>query len=197
MKNILFVSSLTMLLLSCKQDNKSKNEDLVENAAENTTSSIPIKRLSNIQSMVDAVYYEQIKNDENLTNFDKKFHSLQDDSRKMNQMYNDIIGKSDDYYSDAEIRAKGIKDSVLKKQIISLLKDSSIKYNVKVEKLKELKNHINSNYYKLYSFYDAFKIRKTLPEIEKYQNAHPLKTDSLDQFIKKQNALLNELKSLK
>ncbi|WP_299177578.1 hypothetical protein [uncultured Chryseobacterium sp.] len=196
MKNILFVSSLTMLLLSCKQD-KSKNEDLIENAAENTTSSIPIKRLSNIQSMVDAVYYEQIKNSEDLKKFDEKFHSLQEDSRKMNQMYNDIIGKSDDYYSDAEIRAKGIKDSVLKKQIISLLKDSSIKYNVKVEKLKELKNQININYYKLYGFYDAFKIRKTLPEIEKYQNAHPLKTDNLDNFIKKQNALLSELKSLK
>src|SRR5690606_24881520 len=128
----------------------------------------PIKRLSNIQSMVDAVYYEQIKNSEDLKKFDEKFHSLQEDSRKMNQMYNDIIGKSDDYYSDAEIRAKGIKDSVLKNQIISLLKDSSIKYNVKVEKLKELKNQININYYKLYGFYDAFKIRKTLPEIEKY-----------------------------
>lgn len=196
MKNILFVSSLTILLLSCKQT-KPKNEDIIENAAENTTSNIPIKRLSNIKYMVDAVYYEQIKNDESLTNFDEKFHSLQEDSRKMNQMYNDIIGKSDDYYSDAEIRAKGIKDSVLKKQIISLLKDSSIKYNVKVEKLKELKNQININHYKLYGFYDAFKIRKTLPEIEKYQNAHPLKTDSLDNFIKKQHALLNDLKSLK
>jgi len=38
---------------------------------------------------------------------------------------------------------------------------------------------------------------KTLPEIEKYQNAHPLKTDSLETFIKKQNQLLNELKNLK
>ncbi|WP_159436354.1 hypothetical protein [Chryseobacterium indoltheticum] len=47
------------------------------------------------------------------------------------------------------------------------------------------------------SLYNAFKIKKTLPEIEKYQNAHPLKTDSLNNFINKQNQLLNELKNLK
>lgn len=49
----------------------------------------------------------------------------------------------------------------------------------------------------IHSHYSAFKIRKTLPEIEKYQNAHPLKTDSLEKFIEKQNKLLIELKNLK
>lgn len=196
MKKILFASSLALLLFSCRE-NQSKNEDIVENAAENTTSSMPIKRLSNVQTMLDAIYYEQIKNDESLTKFDEKFHSLQEDSRKINNLYNEIISKSNDYYSSAEIQAKGIRDSVLKKQIISLLKNSSINYNAKVEKIKEFKRKVNMNYYDLNSFYDAFKIKKTLPEIEKYQKAHPLKTDSLDNFIKKQNALLNDLKNLK
>lgn len=50
---------------------------------------------------------------------------------------------------------------------------------------------------KLVNTYTAFKIRKTLPEIEKYQNAHPLKTDNLNTFITKQNKLLEELKKFK
>lgn len=49
----------------------------------------------------------------------------------------------------------------------------------------------------LHDQYIVFKIRKTLPEIEKYQTAHPLKTDNLDAFINKQNKLLEELKKLK
>jgi len=56
---------------------------------------------------------------------------------------------------------------------------------------------INRNSQAIYSQYSVFRIRKTLPEIERYQNAHPLKTDSLGNFINKQNKLLNELKNMK
>ncbi|AZA54978.1 hypothetical protein [Chryseobacterium sp. G0201] len=196
MKKILFSSILALSLISCSKV-KSENDDLVENAAENTTSSIPIKRLKNTQTMLDAVYYEKIKNNESLKNLDKRFFSLQEDSRKIKDLYNDILSKSEEYYFDAEYQAKGIKDSTLRKEIINLVKNSSEKYEIKVKKLEEIKHQVDINYYKLYSFYNAFKIKKTLPEIEKYQNAHPLKTDSLNNFINKQNQLLNELKNLK
>lgn len=195
MKKILFASTL-VLLISCTE-NKSENDDLVENAAENTTSSIPIKRLRNTQTMLDAIYYEKIKDNKNLQDLDKKFISLQEDSRKIKDLYNDIFSKSEEYYSDAEIQAKGIRDSVLRKEIINLVKNSSEKYDVKVKKIEDIKHQVTINYFKLYNFYNAFKIKTTLPEIEKYQNAHPLKTDSLNNFIKKQNQLLEELKKLK
>ena len=71
------------------------------------------------------------------------------------------------------------------------------KFDLKKDKLEELKKQVNLNYNKIFSFYDAIKIRKTLPEIEKYQNANPLKIDSLENNIKKQNQLLVELKNLK
>ena len=50
---------------------------------------------------------------------------------------------------------------------------------------------------KALAYYNIFNYPLTLPEIEKYQSAHPLKTDHLDQFINKQNKLLEELKNLK
>ncbi|KFE98984.1 hypothetical protein [Chryseobacterium luteum] len=196
MKKILFISALALSVLSCKE-NKSRNAPAVENVVDNTDSKISSSRYIKGQNMLDAIYFEQIKNDESLKKMDEKITSLQENSSKTKNIYNDILRKNNEYYSDAEYGAKSINDSVLRKQLISLIKESSDKYSIKTQKLKELTLQINRNSQSIYSYYVAFKIRKTLPEIEKYQNAHPLKTDSLNNFISKQSKLLNELKNLK
>jgi hypothetical protein len=88
-------------------------------------------------------------------------------------------------------------DSISRKAIEAEIKRSEQQYNLKVKKIKDLIEEITKNRERIHDTYTIFKIRKTLPEIEKYQNAHPLKTDSLENFISKQNQLLNELKNLK
>ncbi|WP_374462655.1 hypothetical protein [Chryseobacterium sp.] len=196
MKKILFASALALSTLSCRE-NKSQNNNIVEKAAESTESSIPIKRLSKTQDIFDGIYYEKVKNDQELRKIDEKISLMQEDAHQMQSIYNSIISNSEDYYLIAESRAKSINDSVLRKEMTELIKESSENYDLKVQKIKELKHQINRNKQSIYSIYSAFKIRKTLPEIEKYQNAHPLKTDSLNQFINKQNKLLEELKKLK
>lgn len=196
MKKILFASILTLSILSCRE-NKSQKHDIVEKAAENTESSMPIKRLSKTQDIFNGIYYEKIKNDEGLKKMDEKISLIQEDAHKMQSIYSSIISNSEDYYLIAKNEAKSINDSVLRKEMMSLITESSDKYYLKVQKIKELKSKINRNKQSIYSVYAALKIRKTLPEIEKYQNAHPLKTDSLNQFINKQNQLLEELKKLK
>ncbi|MEN4760323.1 hypothetical protein ABEG63_08340 [Chryseobacterium sp. C39-AII1] len=196
MKKILLSSALFLLIISCKENNNT-DRNIVEKAAENTESSFPIKRLSKSQSIIDGIYSEKIKDDSKLLELDKRFQAIQNDSRIMKDLYDNVTKSSEDYYADAERRAKNIMDSTLQKEVLDLLKNSSEKYNVKLNKLNELKVQINLNFVQLSSFYDAYKIKKTLPEIENYQDSHPLDTDSLENFIKKQNQLLNELKNLK
>lgn len=196
MKKILFASILALSVLSCRET-KSQNNDIVEKAAENTESSMPIKRLSKTQDIFNGIYYEKIKNDDEIKKVDKKIFLMQEDAHKMQGIYSSVISNSEDYYLIAENEAKSINDSVLRKEMMNLIKESSDKYYLKVQKIKELKSKIYRNKQSIYSLYTAFKIRKTLPEIEKYQNTHPLKTDSLNQFINKQNQLLEELKKLK
>lgn len=195
MKKILFASAVVLSLLSCSES-KSQN-DIVEKAAENTESSIPIKRLSKTQDIFNGIYDEKIKNDKEIKKVDEKISLMQEDAHKMQGIYSSLISNSEDYYLIAKNEAKSINDSVLRKEMIKLIEESSDKYYQKVQKIKDLKHKINRNKQSIYSLYAAFKIRKTLPEIEKYQNAHPLKTDSLNQFINKQNKLLQELKNLK
>lgn len=196
MKKILLTPALFLLIFSCGES-RSENKPLVENAVENNKSSFPVKRLNHSEDILNAIYSEQIKNNEEFKKLDVKISNLQEDSRKMKDLYREIINNSNDYYTLSINGAKSIRDSVLKKEILNLVNNSSESFDKKKKRIKDLTTQINLNYYKIFSFYTAFKIRKTLPEIEKYQNAHPLKTDSLENFISKQNQLLNELKNLK
>ncbi|SHM37106.1 hypothetical protein SAMN05444360_11141 [Chryseobacterium carnipullorum] len=197
MKKILFASALILSTLSCKE-NKSRNAQVVENAVDNSESSVSGSLKSyRDENMIDKIYSELIKNDKSLKALDDKLVKLYDENRKVLELYAEPLHKSESFYLDAKSQAGTIKDSILKQQMEKEIKISSDQYDLKISKVKELMAKVNQNSDDINNQYTAFKIRKTLPEIEKYQNAHPLKTDSLENFIKKQNELLNELKKLK
>ncbi|MGC5745175.1 hypothetical protein [Chryseobacterium sp. NFX27] len=197
MKKILFASALAILTISCKE-NKSRNAPAVENAVDNAESSVSGSLKSYRKGdMVDQIYYELIKNDKNLKALDDKIIGINEESRQVLDVYGETLQKSESFYLDAHNQATLIKDSLLKQQLEKEIKISSGQYDLKISKVKELIAKVNTNNDNISNLYTAFKIRKTLPEIEKYQNAHPLKTDSLENFINKQSQLLNELKNLK
>lgn len=202
MKKILFASILALSLLSCRE-NQSKQAPVVENAVDNAESSVSgaIKKNTRYSSregnLVHEIYQELIKNDKNLQDLDTKIDNIQKDAETSISEYDDIIGKSETYYNDASALSNSVTDSVTKKQIEKEIKASAEKYDVKTQTTRDLIAKIKANRTTLHDQYLVFKIRKTLPEIEKYQSAHPLRTDHLDQFINKQNKLLEELKNLK
>lgn len=202
MKKILFASILALSLLSCSE-NKSRQDPTVENAVDNAESSVSgaIKKNTRYSSregnLVHEIYQELIKNDKALQDLDKRIAVINQETEDAMTEYDDVIQKSETYYNDATTLSNSLTDSVTKKQIEKEIKASSEKYDIKTQTIRDLITKIKANRKTLHDQYVVFKIRKTLPEIEKYQNAHPLKTDSLNQFINKQNALLEELKKLK
>lgn len=194
------VSALAFLLISCGE-NKSQNNPIVDNAVDNAESSVSgsLKdaRYSDGGDFINEIYYELIKNNKNLQDLDDKIEKTNENSEKVVLNYNKILGKSTSYYLSANYHAASINDSILQKQIEKEITINAEKYDLKIKNIKILIAQINKNKDKMNDLYTVFKIRKTLPEIEKYQNAHPLKTDSLNNFINKQNQLLNEIKKLK
>ncbi|WP_144282681.1 hypothetical protein [Chryseobacterium echinoideorum] len=190
MNKLSIISLVIFLLFSCK-------ENEADNAVENAQSKVSYTRYSKGKTMLDAIYLEQIKNDENLKAIDNRINMLYEDSQKIKNINQEITDKSTEYYLDATSAAKRIIDSSLRKQTIEMVNESIARYHLKQKKLNDLQVKMNYNNQLVYSEYNSFKIRKTLPEIEKYQNAHPLKTDSLEKFIEKQKQLLRKLKSLK
>lgn len=197
MKKIFFASVFILSIFSCG-DTRQQNKPIVENAIDNAESSVSGSFESyRGDNLIDKTYSELIKNDKKLKALDEKIFNSQQESRKVINAYEEIISKSESFYREAENAAKSITDSLTKNQIEKDIQSSKDQYSLKISGINMLITRIDQNNADMNSLYTAFKIRKTLPEIEKYQKAHPLKTDSLDQFINKQNQLLEELKKLK
>jgi len=197
MKRIFLLFAFSFFIISC---NESKtNPPIVENAVDNAESS-PMSSLKQgrySENMVHQIYNELMKNDKNLKLLDDKIIDINEKTQKTISRYEDVITKSAIYYNDAKQMTRAITDSITKKQVEADIKISAEKYELKTKNIKDLIQQINENQSKIKDQYVVFRIRKTIPEIEKYQQAHPLKTDSLNQFINKQNQLLNELKNVK
>ncbi len=199
MKKILFASTLALSLLSCRE-NKSQQAPAVENAVDKAESSVSSSIKKNTRSygnLVHEIYDELLKNNKPLQELDQKIETINKETEETIAEYDNVIGKSETYYNDAVTLSNSVTDSITKKQIEQEIKTSSDRYKLKTKTIKDLIDKIRKNNAAILDHYVAFKIRKTLPEIEKYQNAHPLKADSLNQFINKQNKLLEELKKLK
>lgn len=196
MKKILFASALAILFFSCKE-NKSENLQVIDNAIDNTGSLKASSLYSRDINMVYQIYGELLKNDQKLKTLDDKIKNINEETEKVISPYDNILGKTEMYYENANALTRAIHDSILKTEIEKEIKASSEKYHIKIKRIRDLIREVNKNREQLHDQYVAFQIKKTLPEIEKYQNAHPLKTDDLDHFINKQNQLLNELKNLK
>lgn len=197
MKKRLFASLLVISVLSCKE-NKHHTEPIVENAVDQSESSVSssFKRAPS-ESMVNRTYYELIKNDKALKALDEKIEKVYKETRNTLAVYEEILSVSETFYYDAHNQAKTITDSLLKQQIEKEIKINSDAYDVKTKHIRDIITRINTNKEAIDNLYTAFKIRKTLPEIEKYQKGHPLKADSLNAVINKQNKLLEEIKNLK
>lgn len=189
--------AFSLLIISCTESKT--NPPIVENAVDNVESS-PMSSLKQgrySENMVHQIYNELMKNDKNLKMLDEKIIDINDKTQKTISRYEDVINKSAIYYNDAEHLTRAITDSITKEQVKANIKTSAEKYELKTKNITNLIQRINENQSKIKDQYIVFRIKKTIPEIEKYQQAHPLKTDSLTQFINKQNQLLAELKNFK
>ncbi|MCD9615613.1 hypothetical protein [Chryseobacterium gleum] len=199
MKKILLALTLILSLLSCTENNRQAPivDNAVDNAESSVSSSIKKNTYSREGNLVHEIYQELIKNDKALQDLDKRIAVISKETEDAITEYDDVIQKSETYYNDAMALSNSVTDSVTKKQIEKEIKASSEKYDIKTQTIRNLITKIKTNRTTVHDQYLIFKIRKTLPEIEKFQTAHPLKTDSLNQFINKQNKLLEELKKLK
>ncbi|AZB16973.1 hypothetical protein EG352_03890 [Chryseobacterium indologenes] len=197
MKKMIFVSAIALSLFSCREN---KPENAVEdNAVDNAESSVSasFKSYRGNDTTVDNIYFELIKNDKKLTDLNTKIVKTFEETGKALAQYKSVLNTSASFYQDAAQQTKQIQDTLIRQQIEQEILASSEQYDLKVKNITDRINQITKNNETLTNLYTAFKIRKTLPEIEKYQNAHPLKTDSLDSFISRQNKLLEELKNVK
>lgn len=196
MKNLLIITTL-LLLFSCKE----KTENAVV-AAENSNviSSVESKtgsRYSKGSSLIDAIYFEMIKDDKVLKALDEEINLIRKNSDELISQKQELLIKPSEYYGEVNREIAMIKDSVLKKEMQNFIKESSDNFTRKEKELEMVIKDLEINNGRINDYYSFFKIKKTLPEIEKYQNQNPLKLEELKKMIADQNQLLEKLKNMK
>ena len=200
MKKLLYVSC-AFVLFSCSENgnrnSKSNNPNNVIEEAESSASSSLSKSGSRYGgNMVDDIFGALLDKDENLKKLDEKILNLQKESSKVISENEKVISKSAIYYVDAKSKTESISDSLTKKGALEMIKQSSDRFDLKTQKLRELLAQAKLNGQKIDDSYTIFKIKKTIPEIEKYQNDNPIELNNLNNYINRQTQLLAELQKL-
>ena len=195
---------LPILLFSCKENTSIRKNADSPNDEKNVVEKIDQKSSDPFQKtyrtdagMVEDIYNQLIVNDKNLTKLDNQIKNLNIKTSETIAKYESILSNSDNYYSNAKEKSAKFSDSLLQKRVDSILVNSAEKYNIKTANVK---NHIaaaKSNIAIINDRYNVFKIYKTLPEIEKYQNNNSFDLKSLNSLMTEQNKVLSELQKAK
>lgn len=200
MKKLIYLS-YALLMCSCSENTSGSMKtteptNVVEEAESYGSSSISKSGSRYGENQVDKIYGVLMSKDENLKKLDERINSIQNESRKTISENGKVLATSAEYYKDAKSKTAAIIDSLAKNQTLEMIKQSEERFNVQSKKLRELIAQAQLNQEKINDTYIIFKIRKTIPEIEKYQNQNPIELKNLLTYINKQTQLIAELRKL-
>lgn len=200
MKKILYICC-AFILFSCSENSNRNSKvntpnNVIEEAESSASSSLSKSGSRYDGNMVDEIFGALLDKDKSLKNLDERILNLQKESAKIISENEKVISKSANYYADAKSKAQIISDSLTKKSALEMIKQSSDRFDLKTQKLRELITQAKLNGQKIDDTYTVFKIKKTIPEIEKYQNGNPIELNNLNNYINRQTQLLSELQKL-
>ncbi len=203
MKNFVYLL-LPLLLFSCKENSSiKKNADLPEeqkNVVENidTKSTDPFQKTYRTNAgMVEDIYNQLVLSDKNLAKLDTQIKNLNTKTNDVVSVYENVLANSDNYYKDALAKTAKFQDTIMRKRVDSVMMSSSKKYEEKTANVKTYIAAAKSNIAIINDQYSTFKIYKTLPEIEKYQNTNTFDLSNLNNLMSEQNKILIEIKKAK
>ena len=138
-----------------------------------------------------------IKDDKVLKALDEEINLIRKNSDELISQKQELLDKPREYYGEVNREIAMIKDSILKKEMRNFIKESSANFTRKKKELELVIKNIEIKNGTINDYYNFFKIKKTLPEIEKYQKQNPLKLEGLNKMLSDQNRLLEKLKNMK
>jgi len=179
----ILTSFILLSIISCEQK---ENEKKIPDALNDDKISVSGSFRSYDENIVEKLYSEILKNDKELQNLDNEIQNSFDKSHNIRKELYSYDDKSKNYYSTAINGTKSINDSILKKKLVELVRDSETKYNINVSKIKKLTGIIESNNASITDNYTFFKTSLTIPIIEKYQKENNPSSQPLQNFINEQ-----------
>lgn len=195
---------LPILLFSCKENSSIKKNEDVPVAQTNVVENIETKSTDPFQKtyrtnngMVEDIYNQLVLSDKNLAKLDTQIKNLNTKTAETVAVYENVLANSDNYYKDALKKTATFQDTLMRKRVDSIMLNSSKKYDEKTANVKSYIAAANKNIAIINDNYNSFKIYKTLPEIEKYQNTNSFDLSNLNKLMAEQNKILINLTKAK
>jgi len=162
-----------------------------------STESSSFSRYNKSKNLIDAMYAKMIVNDENAKKLDEQINTSMVNYYKKSSELKDQFKKEEQYFDEAFAQINQIKDSVNKKEMMKLFEPFYQKLKDKKAPLFKIEAEIIKANSKLFEAYKIYKLKKTLPEVEKHQNEKKITLDSLKKELQKQKILLEKVQQLK
>jgi hypothetical protein len=169
MKFPTIVILIGIIAWSCRQK-PVKREPTILEGKKVDVSSIYKKRSGDL---VEALYDELVNGSAELTQLELAIKELKKQSPDSLKAYKTFHQHNNAFYDLAGKKATGITDSVLRKKMLQLIKQSRQQYTDSIARLKELDSLITKRTSTLNDLHNILKLVKTLPLIEEFQKNRP------------------------
>ncbi|WP_125719595.1 hypothetical protein [Flavobacterium ustbae] len=188
--NKIYILFSLIALTSCKQENTNIKENEEPKALQEE--GIGLGRFKSRDNLVDNLYQELVDKSPKLKALEDELHAL--NPRDTTAIFHNYDNKSYNYYGSAKGQMEGIRDSILKKKIKSLIDKSSDQYGSQKAELESLVSTIDEKRTEITNYHTALKIVLTLPLIEQYQKENLPEKSPFEKVIEKENQLLEKVK---
>lgn len=200
MKKILLPICL-LVLISCssRKENKTTPQADVPKALQDNKESSLIsvsKRSSYDRDLVEELYKEKMRSTPALQEIETLIDKLNDAEDDSLEIYNDFKAKNQQYYSSASSHWNSIKDSLLKKEIQSVIERNTLAYNNKISGLNDLVTNLKGKSGSVDDRHTILMILISLGMMKEYQEKNMPSPKPLESVISSYNILLQKMDSV-
>jgi hypothetical protein len=200
MKKVLIPFCL-LLFISCtsRKENKDTPQADVPKALQDNKEVSLIsysKRGAYDRDLVEELYKEKVKLTPGLQAIEKLIDELNDAENDSLEVYNEFKSKNQQYYSSANSHLNRIKDSLLKKEIETVLEKNTAAHNNKIAGLSDLVTTLHSKSGSTGDRHTILMILISLGMMNEYQEKNLPSPKPIESVISNYNVLIQKMDSV-
>ncbi len=202
MKRSVFITlvAICFLFFACSDSNTQTQEKAaIPKALQEKSQLENYSARSGYGDLIESLYSDVVEKSPELKNLETEISNLRENKDDSLKLFNDFNSKSKSYYSSATHYMRQVSDSVLRKEIASLIQKSSANYDASVLPFTNLLKAIDTKTASLSDLHILLKLKTTLPLIENYQknnlpSVKPIQgyLNNIDQTVKRADTLVKK-----
>lgn len=196
MRTTLLLTALVLALAACTtKANRTQTAEVPKPLQ--TSSSYTDLRKGRYSDLADQLYADLVSQSADLKQLEPRLGNVDEQRSDSTAAYTEFNRQNDNYYTSAERHTGTIRDTVLRAQVLSIVKQSSQRYSQATARHESLLSSIAEKVRTIEDTHEALKVLLTLPVIQQYQKEHLPSTKSMEDLLREMEGLKKEVDALK